>query len=87
MRSTRATAAVARLNERAGTERYVMTLTGAGRFILTEHNDAGSTALSAPLDLDDFVAFVNAQGPQAVRRMTKSDVAFQEQLKRNRGGA
>ena len=32
------------------------------------------------LPLDDFVRFVNAQGPQIVRRLTKSDIAFEKQL-------
>jgi hypothetical protein len=32
------------------------------------------------MELDDFVAFVNAQGPQKVKRVSKLDVAFEQQL-------
>jgi hypothetical protein len=30
--------------------------------------------------LDEFVAFVNKQGPQKVQRISKLDVAFEKQL-------
>ena len=33
-----------------------------------------------PLELDAFVAFVNALGPQKARRVSKLDVAFEKQL-------
>jgi hypothetical protein len=39
MRSTRATAAVARLNARSEGRHYVMALTGTGQFILRERID------------------------------------------------
>ena len=40
----------------------------------------GAPPLCAPLELDDFVAFVNGLGPQEVKRMTKNDLAFEKQL-------
>jgi hypothetical protein len=77
-RSTRASAAVERLKVRTGNDGYSMARTGEGLFLLSEA--PGEPALCAPLELDDFVAFVNKLGPQAVRRMTKSDIAFEKQL-------
>lgn len=80
MRTTRATAAVARLNQRCPDLRYSMSLTGAGLCILHLHADGGMQRTGDALPLDDFVRFVNAQGPQVVRRQTKSDIAFEKQL-------
>jgi hypothetical protein len=77
-RSTRASAAVDRLKVRTGKPGYSMARTGEGLFSLSEA--PGEAPLCAPLELDDFVAFVNQLGPQAVRRMTKSDIAFEKQL-------
>jgi len=47
--------------------------------------DGDMEQLSPPLEQDEFVAFVNAYGPQEVKRVSKLDVAFEKQLK-NRGG-
>lgn len=80
MRSTRATAAVARLNRRSEGRRYQMVLTGSGLFKLCEQIDGGVP--SAAMSLDDFVRFVDAQGPQEIRRITKNDAAFSRQLVR-----
>jgi hypothetical protein len=77
-RSTRASAAVDRLKIRTGNAGYSMARTGDGLFFLSEA--PGEPPLCEPLELDDFVAFVNKLGPQAVRRMTKSDIAFEKQL-------
>ena len=77
-RSTRATAAVERLKERSGNPRYSMARTGAGLFFLSER--AGAAPLCEPLELDQFVAFVNGLGPQIARRMSKLDAAFEKQL-------
>lgn len=82
MRSTRASAAVARLNERCATDRYFMVLLGNGRFELRERVEGGENRLSEPLELDDFVRFVNATGPQKAPRITKNDSAFAKQLQR-----
>ena len=78
-RSTRASAAVDRLKQRSGGSiAYSMARTGAGLFFLTDGSDA--PPLCAPLELDDFVAFVNGLGPQVARRVSKLDVAFEKQL-------
>ncbi len=81
-RSTRASAAVERLKARTANPGYSMARTGAGLFTLSER--PGEPALCAPLELDDFVAFVNQLGPQEVRRVSKNDVAFEKQLVRKK---
>ena len=81
MRSTRATAAVERLKARSGNPDYAMLRTAAELFCLTLGPAADpASRLSDFLQLDDFVAFVNAFGPQIPRRMTKADAAFEKQL-------
>ena len=78
MISTRATSAVDRLKLRSGNPRYTMARTGNELFFLTE--GPGLPPLCAPLELDDFVKFVNGLGPQTPRRVSKLDVAFEKQL-------
>lgn len=80
MRSTRATAAVARLNGRSDGKIYQLVIQSGGRFALREQGV--DKPLVEGLGLDDFVTFVNAQGPQEVRRVTKNDAAFAKQLLR-----
>ena len=80
MRSTRATAAVARLNARSEGHHYMMVLTGTGQFKLSERTEAGDTPLSGALSLDEFVQLVDSMGPKKVRRVTKNDAAFAKQL-------
>jgi hypothetical protein len=81
MRSTRASAAIARLNTRSGRDAYSMVRTASDLFYLTEIGADGSVETrSEPLELDEFVAFVNAYGPQVVKRVSKLDVAFEKQL-------
>ena len=82
MRSTRATAAVARLNKRSEGRHYLMVMTGSGLFLLRERVDGGDRDVSEALPLDDFVRFVDAQGPQQAPRITKNDAAFARQLVR-----
>ena len=82
MRSTRATAAVARLNRRSEGRHYLMVMTGSGLFLLRERVDGGDRDVSEALPLDDFVRFVDAQGPQQAPRITKNDAAFARQLVR-----
>jgi len=82
MRSTRATAAVARLNKRSEGRRYLLVMTGSGLFLLRERVDGGDRDVSEALPLDDFVRFVDAQGPQQAPRITKNDAAFARQLVR-----
>ncbi|MET0267674.1 MAG: hypothetical protein ABW202_18925 [Duganella sp.] len=77
-RATRATTALDRLKTRTGNPRYAMSRTGAGHFFLSE--GVGEPPLCAPLELDDFVAFVNSIAPPAPKRVSKLDVAFEKQL-------
>jgi hypothetical protein len=81
-RSTRASAAVDRLKRRTGTTTYSMARTGDGLFFLSER--PGAPPLCAPLELDDFVVFVNGLGPQEVKRVSKHDVEFEKQLVRKK---
>ncbi|SHH42948.1 hypothetical protein [Massilia sp. CF038] len=81
-RSTRASAAVDRLKVRSGNPGYSMARTGEGLFFLSEA--PGEPPLCAPLELDEFVAFVNGLGPQTPRRVSKLDVAFEKQLTRKK---
>ena len=81
MRSTRATAAVERLKSRSGNANYSLVLGANGLFQLVLAEAPGaSQKIGEPLALDEFVAYVNAYGPQIPRRMTKSDIAFEKQL-------
>jgi len=79
-RATRATSAVDRLKRRTGNQKYSMSVTGSGHFFLSE--GAGNPPLCAPMELDDFVAFVNGIAPPAPKRVSKLDVAFEKQLKK-----
>jgi len=81
MRSTRATAAVERLKARSGNEQYSMVRTANGLFYLVLNSGTTpSERLSDSLELEAFVTFVNAFGPQVPRRVTKQDAAFEKQL-------
>lgn len=81
MRSTRAASAVERLNARTGAMQYTMSRTSDGYFyLLLKIAGQPSKKISEALELDAFVHFVNAQGPQQVRRVSKLDVAFEKQL-------
>jgi hypothetical protein len=83
-RSTRASSAVERLKRRTGHTGYSMARTGDGLFYLSEM--PGDPPLCAPLELDEFVQFVNGLGPQEVKRVSKHDVAFEKQLVRKKTG-
>lgn len=85
MRSTRATAAVARLNARSPGRHYLMALTGKGLFILRERLAGGDSELSSALPLDEFVQLVDAMGPRKEVRITKSEADFIRQLGRKDG--
>lgn len=85
MRSTRATAAIARLNERSEGHQYTMALTGNGLLILRERVAGADRALSAALGLDEFVQLVDAMGPKKEVRITKSEAAFMKQLVKKNG--
>ena len=80
MRSTRATAAVARLNSRTGGLRYRMVLTGNGLFVLRQQAEEGDKQICDAMTLDDFVRLVDSMGPKTIPRITKSEAAFMKQL-------
>lgn len=80
MRSTRASAAVARLNGRSEGRHFILVVTGNGLFKLREQAAGEDKLLSDALPLDEFVLFVNTMGPQKPLRMTKNDAAFARQL-------
>lgn len=80
-RSTKASAAIDRLKRRSGIEQYSMTFSSNGLFCLVLSTGGGeSSRLCEPMPLDDFVAFVNAYGPQKPKRVSKLDVEFSKQL-------
>lgn len=81
MRTTRASAAIDRLKRRSDNPLYSMTMSAGGLFCLVLASGAGeSERLCQPMMLDEFVAFVNAYGPQTPKRVSKLDVAFAKQL-------
>lgn len=75
MRSTKASSAVERLNKRSE-QQYSMGTNGKGLFWLSQLGEK----LCEPMEMDDFVAFVNAFGPQIVKRVSKLDIEFSKQL-------
>ncbi|MDB5852472.1 MAG: hypothetical protein JWR22_513 [Herminiimonas sp.] len=82
MRSTRASAAVDRLKRRSEDAHYSMSLEANGLIRLAHTAEDGTLEmLSAALEQDEFVRFVNAFGPQTPQRVSKLDVAFEKQLK------
>ncbi len=87
MRSTRATAAVARLNSRSEGRHYTMAMTGGGLFILRERLAGGDSELSPALALDEFVQLVDSMGPKKEIRITKSEAAFMKQLVKKDGAS
>lgn len=80
MRSTRATAAIARLNARSEGRHYAMALGSNGLITLFEQLDGSDIERSEPLSLDEFVKLIDLMGPQKVPRVTKSEAAFLKQL-------
>ncbi len=87
MRSTKASAAVARLNARDPEHRYSLGMTGSGLFhLLRAAANAAPEKISADLALDEFVEFANRTGPQKKAKISKLDVAFEKQLGKRDGG-
>ena len=85
MRSTRASAAVERLNDRCPGEQYSLVRGSDGLFHLVAVDEEGrQTRASDPMEQDDFVRFVDTLGPQTPQRVSKQDQEFEAQLQRNR---
>lgn len=81
MRSTKASAAIKRLNERDTSYRYSMVITGSGLFqLMRAAPGAVAEKISDALPLDEFVDFVNGLGPRKQARISKHDAAFEKQL-------
>ncbi|HYD81991.1 MAG TPA: hypothetical protein VEC06_19485 [Paucimonas sp.] len=87
MRSTKASAAVARLNARDPEFRYSLGMTAAGFFyLLRAASGAAPEKISPDLTLEEFVEFANKTGPQKKVRVSKLDAAFEKQLERKKAG-
>ncbi len=84
MRSTRAVAAVERLKTRSQNADYAMIVAGGLFYLGLRTADGTTQKLCAPLALDDFVKFVDAFGPQKPRKVSKLDLAFEQQLARRK---
>ncbi|KIF80575.1 hypothetical protein [Noviherbaspirillum autotrophicum] len=81
MRSTKASAAVTRLNARDTEYRYSLGMTASGFFYLLRAARGGAPEkISADLTLEEFVEFANKTGPQKKAKVSKLDVAFEKQL-------
>ena len=83
MRSTKASAAVARLRTRSQNAEYSMSMRADGLFVLRLAADDGtSTPVGEALPIDEFVRFVNGIKAEAPKRESALDLAFRTQLKR-----
>lgn len=86
MRSTKASAAVARLNERDSNYRYSLGITASGLFhLLRVAPGSRPEKISDDLPLDEFVERVNQTGPQKKMKVSKHDAAFEKQLGKRDG--
>lgn len=86
MRSTKASAAVTRLNARDTEYRYSMGMTASGFFYLLRAAPGGAPEkVSDDLTMEEFVELANRTGPQKKVKISKLDVAFEKQLG-NRAG-
>lgn len=87
MRSTKASAAVARLNARDPDYRYSLGMTAAGFFYLLRASGSGQAEkISGDLTLEEFVEFANKTGPQKKVRISKLDAAFEKKLNEKKAG-
>lgn len=84
-RSTKASTAVLRLKERTQQAPYSMVSTGSGHFYLVLQDKADQTQqLCAPMEIDDFVQFVNNLHKAAPRKASKLDLAFEQKIQRSK---
>nr|WP_315481899.1 hypothetical protein [uncultured Undibacterium sp.] len=83
-RSTKASNAVLRLQQRSNNAPYSMVTTASGHFYLVlGHDPDTQEKLCAPLEIDEFVRFVNDFKKEAPRKASKLDIAFEAKLKRS----
>ncbi len=83
MRSTKASAAVTRLNARDPTYRYSMGMTASGFFYLLRGEEGKPPIrVSSDLTQEEFIALVNQTGPQKKVKISKLDQAFEKQLRK-----
>lgn len=81
MRSTKASAAIARLNARDSDYRYSLGIGASGLFHLLRLTPGSRPEkISDDLPLDEFVELVNKTGPQKKAKVSKHDAAFEKQL-------
>ena len=81
MRSTKASNAIERLNKRDSTAQYSMAMGQGGLFSLVKIVEGSDNErLCEPMQMDDFVVFVNGYGPQTPKRVSKLDIEFSKQL-------
>lgn len=81
MRSTKASAAITRLNNRDSAYRYSLGISGNGLFyLLRAAPGMAPEKISGELPLDEFVELVNRTGPQKQAKISKLDTAFEKQL-------
>jgi len=83
-RSTKASNAIQRLKQRSPGSVYTMVSMADGRFFLNR-NQPGEPAetLCEPLEIDAFVSFVNGLEKQAPKKVSKLDLAFEQQLQKS----
>ena len=80
-RTTKASNAVQRLKERAANGTYSMVSQADGRFYLSLSSAAAAPeACCAPLEIDEFVRFVNGVEKGPAKKLSKLDVAFEKKL-------
>jgi len=83
-RSTKASNAVLRLQQRSNHAPYSMVTTASGHFyVVLGHDPDTQEKLCAPLEMDEFVRFVNGLNKEAPRKASKLDIAFKAKLKRS----
>ena len=83
-RSTKASNAVLRLQQRSNNAPYSMVTTASGHFYLVlGHDPDTQEKLCPPLEIDEFVRFVNDFKKEAPRKASKLDIAFEAKLKRS----
>jgi hypothetical protein len=84
MRTTKATYAVERLKTRTGNTRYAAVSVPGDLFYLADRSSGATEKLCTPLPLDEFVAFVDGLGPKKPRKVSKLDLALEEQIRNSK---